>query len=260
KIIFSNSNNINNGTIISTAPQGEYGLFGYSDPMSSPRGITNNGVIKLLNTEYMRIYSNCYEDYPLSNNGRIETPTGICKFDDVSKSKNQNGDVFLNPNSPGTVKMLERKTEFHINATTIQQPICTITVPATIDFGAVTKKMRNDTEANKTAKAENIEISADYQNLLANEKKLNVKINSDFKVKHGADTAKTLDFALYTSAGNVKQTDGSIALSISPDASSPDSIKQTQKQSYYATLDQSMIKLDGNYSGIVTFTVEILDK
>lgn len=126
-------------------------------------------------------------------------------------------------------------------------PFYTITIPESIDFGTCEKKMTNDI-ANKF-KTIPLVIEATTSNLFESGHHIQVSIASDFKLSNGE---QSLDYVLMD-ADNLITNNETIVI-VAPDV--PDSNLITQKN-LTARLDQSQIKMSGDYTDKMTFTVSI---
>lgn len=126
-------------------------------------------------------------------------------------------------------------------------PMYTITIPASIEFGSCEKKMNNDS-AHKF-KTLPLEIEANTSNLFESGYYMQVSIASDFKLSNGE---QSLDYALMDADNLI--TNNEPILIVDPEV--PDSNLVTQKK-FTARFDQSQIKVSGDYTGKMTFTVAI---
>ena len=73
-------------------------------------------------------------------------------------------------------------------ATTTTEPTYTITIPATVDLGTITKT------AESSVKTQQFEVTASNMNSFPDNKQINISISSDFLLKSGENTC-----LLYTS-------------------------------------------------------------
>lgn len=155
---------------------------------------------------------------------------------------------------PGTVND-SGGSIINMTGTTIPAPTYTVTIPEKLEFGTITKKVRTVSDTDAMANTSVQAVAVKYSNFFDNQKNLTIAVSTSNEILKGETS---LAFRLYEKGENqdTEITSGTYLFSIEP--SSAD-LNETVEKQIYAAIDQRLIKVGGDYTGTVTFTVAITD-
>lgn len=144
-------------------------------------------------------------------------------------------------------------TQMSVQATTISQPVYTVTIPIKVDFGSITKTKVN------SIKTKPMTITANgISNLFANQQKLVVTVTSknNYHLSDGAETPNMLSYNFYT-AYTDENTNTPISMGqvLEIEGTAENDMNLEKTVNGVITMETKNIKKAGSYTDILTFTV-----
>lgn len=158
----------------------------------------------------------------------------------------ENGEGFLNLKAVPDTPVDERDATISATAT-IPSPSYTVTIPSTVDAGALTQKTSSDTEK---IKAKEFTVSATSVENLFGTKKIVVTLSTADGKFELADGDHKLAYSVFN-----KQSGGSALASGADFTQFTDAGNKTGR----IEIDQSTITRKGSYTGTMTFTISLAD-
>lgn len=144
-----------------------------------------------------------------------------------------------------------------MSGTTISAPSYTVTIPEKIEFGSVKKVVKNTPNDTAIVKTAYYQVSAEYQHLFENQKRLSVALSSDGMLVNGANSI-SYEMYLCSRPQEIENGDKIIDVNLTDKNTDVDQ-SLLSFTTMFATLDQRLIKASGDYTGTVTFTVALTD-